>query len=352
MAELLRKDQKVENTWDIESIFPTEEDFWKQFKEVEEFLPEIKNYKGKVTNGAKELLEVFKVSEKWGIKLEELYIYAFFRNDQDSTDSKNKEIYAKTGSLASKFGAEWSFLVPELLSVDEEVLNGYIEELDELKVYKFDIEKINKKRPHTLDPEQEKLIAMASEALSASDETFAALNNTDVDFDDVEDKDGNKHVLTHGTYGTFMESPDRELRKNTFFSLYKYFEKHINTLASTLGGNLKTKKYYADTHNYSSTRNHALSSNLIPEEVYDNLVDTVNSKIPALHKYYELHKKVKGFDDFRLYDRSVSMIDGEPIKFTFEEARDIVLEAVKPMGEEYVVSFKVVDESRIHHLSY
>ena len=137
MAELLRKDQKVENTWDIESIFPTEEDFWKQFKEVEEFLPEIKNYKGKVTNGAKELLEVFKVSEKWGIKLEELYIYAFFRNDQDSTDSKNKEIYAKTGSLASKFGAEWSFLVPELLSVDEEVLNGYIEELDELKVYKF-----------------------------------------------------------------------------------------------------------------------------------------------------------------------------------------------------------------------
>ncbi len=131
MAELLRKDQKVENTWDIESIFPTEEDFWKQFKEVEEFLPEIKNYKGKVTNGAKELLEVFKVSEKWGIKLEELYIYAFFRNDQDSTDSKNKEIYAKTGSLASKFGAEWSFLVPELLSVDEEVLNGYIEELDE-----------------------------------------------------------------------------------------------------------------------------------------------------------------------------------------------------------------------------
>ena len=336
MAELLRKDQKVENTWDIESIFPTEEDFWKQFKEVEEFLPEIKNYKGKVTNGAKELLEVFKVSEKWGIKLEELYIYAFFRNDQDSTDSKNKEIYAKTGSLASKFGAEWSFLVPELLSVDEEVLNGYIEELDELKVYKFDIEKINKKRPHTLDPEQEKLIAMASEALSASDETFAALNNTDVDFDDVEDKDGNKHVLTHGTYGTFMESPDRELRKNTFFSLYKYFEKHINTLASTLGGNLKTKKYYADTHNYSSTRNHALSSNLIPEEVYDNLVDTVNSKIPALHKYYELHKKVKGFDDFRLYDRSVSMIDGEPIKFTFEEARDIVLEAVKPMGEDYV----------------
>ena len=97
-----------------------------------------------------------------------------------------------------------------------------------------------------------------------------------------------------------MESPDRELRKNTFFSLYKYFEKHINTLASTLGGNLKTKKYYADTHNYSSTRNHALSSNLIPEEVYDNLVETVNSKIPALHKYYELHKKVKGFDDFRV----------------------------------------------------
>ena len=336
MVELLRKDQKVENTWDLESMFKTNEDFWNQFKEVEKLVPEIKQYRGKVKEGAKGLLEVFKAEEDMSLKMEQLTIYAFLRKDQDSTDAEYGELYAKTMNLSSKFYAEWSFLKPELLSIEEDVLLGYVEELDELKVYKFELEKLNKKRPHTLDAEQEKIIAMAGEALNASDETFSALNNADVEFEQVEDKDGNKHTLTHGTYGTYMESTDRVLRKNTFHALYDYSKKHNNTLASTLGGNLKRKKYYADVYKYSSTRNNALSNNLIPEEVYDNLVSVVNEKIPALQKYYSLHKRAKGFEDFRLYDRSVSMVKGEPLKFTFEEARDIVLEAVKPMGEEYV----------------
>ena len=340
MVELLRKDQKVENTWDLESMFKTNEDFWNQFKEVEKLIPEIKNYRGKVKEGAKALLEVFKVEGDMSLKMEQLTIYAFLRKDQDSTNAEYGEIYAKTMNLNSKFDAEWSFLKPELLSIEEEVLREYVEELEDLKVYKFKLEKLNKKRPHTLDAEQERIVAMAAEALDASDETFSALNNADVKFEEVEDKDGNKHTLTHGTYGTYMESPDRVLRKNTFHALYNYFKKHNNTLASTLSGNLKKKKYYADVHKYSSTRNNALSNNLIPEEVYDNLVTVVNKKIPALQRYYNLHKRAKGFEDFRLYDRSVSIVKGEPLKFTFEEARNIVLEAVKPMGEEYVNDMK------------
>ena len=340
MVELLRKDQKVENTWDLESMFKTNEDFWNQFKEVEKLIPEIKNYRGKVKEGAKALLEVFKVEGDMSLKMEQLTIYAFLRKDQDSTNAEYGEIYAKTMNLNSKFDAEWSFLKPELLSIEEEVLSEYVEELEDLKVYKFKLEKLNKKRPHTLDAEQERIVAMAAEALDASDETFSALNNADVKFEEVEDKDGNKHTLTHGTYGTYMESTDRVLRKNTFHALYNYFKKHNNTLASTLSGNLKKKKYYADVHKYSSTRNNALSNNLIPEEVYDNLVTVVNKKIPALQRYYNLHKRAKGFEDFRLYDRSVSIVKGEPLKFTFEEARDIVLEAVKPMGEEYVNDMK------------
>ena len=340
MVELLRKDQKVENTWDLESIFKTNDDFWNQFKEVEKLIPEIKNYRGKVKEGAKALLEVFKVEGDMSLKMEQLTIYAFLRKDQDSTNAEYGEIYAKTMNLNSKFDAEWSFLKPELLSIEEEVLSEYVEELEDLKVYKFKLEKLNKKRPHTLDAEQERIVAMAAEALDASDETFSALNNADVKFEEVEDKDGNKHTLTHGTYGTYMESPDRVLRKNTFHALYNYFKKHNNTLASTLSGNLKKKKYYADVHKYSSTRNNALSNNLIPEEVYDNLVTVVNKKIPALQRYYNLHKRAKGFEDFRLYDRSVSIVKGEPLKFTFEEARNIVLEAVKPMGEEYVNDMK------------
>ena len=204
MAELLRKDQKVENTWDLESIYATKEDFWREFKEVEEFLPEIKSYQGKVKEGARALLDVLKTSEKWEQKLEQLFIYAHCKNDQDSTDAEFKELYSKTYGLYSNYVAEWSFFTPELLAVDESIINGYLNELEELREYEFFLEKINKKRPHTLDPEQERIIAMAGEALHASDETFGALNNTDVVFEDVEDKDGNKHTLTHGTYGTYM----------------------------------------------------------------------------------------------------------------------------------------------------
>ena len=151
MVELLRKDQKVENTWDLESIFKTNEDFWNQFKEVEELIPQIQSYKGKVKEGAKALLEVFKAEEDMMLKVEQLTIYAFLRKDQDSTNAEYGELYAKTMNLNSKFYAEWSFLKPELLSIDEDVLLGYVEELDELKVYRFELEKINKKRRHTLE---------------------------------------------------------------------------------------------------------------------------------------------------------------------------------------------------------
>ena len=141
MVELLRKDQKVENTWDLESIFKTNEDFWNQFKEVEQLIPQIQSYKGKVKEGAKALLEVFKAEEDMMLKVEQLTIYAFLRKDQDSTNAEYGELYAKTMNLNSKFYAEWSFLKPELLSIDEDVLLGYVEELDELKVYRFELEK-------------------------------------------------------------------------------------------------------------------------------------------------------------------------------------------------------------------
>ena len=148
MVELLRKDQKVENTWDLESIFETNEDFWNQFKEVEKLIPEIKSYRGKVKEGAKGLLEVFKAEENMALKMGQLTIYAFLRKDQDSTNAEYGEIYAKTMNLSSKFYSEWSFLKPELLSIEEDVLLGYVEELDELKVYTFELERCRTRKNH------------------------------------------------------------------------------------------------------------------------------------------------------------------------------------------------------------
>lgn len=336
MAELLRKDIKLEETWDLTQIFSTDEDFWAEYKKAEEDIVNIKNYQNKLANSAQDLLDVMKYFEANFLRLETLYVYAHLKNDQDTTETTYKEMYSKAYDLYVRISTEWSFLTPELLAVEEEKLNKYLDELKELEVYKFEIEKTNKVRPYTLDKELERIISMAGNALSASSDTFSALNNVDVNFGEVEDKDGNKLPLNHGTYGQYMESNDRVLRKNTFKTLYKYYRSHINTLASTLSGNLKANKYYADTHKYNSTRHKALFNNHIPEEVYDNLVKTINDNLDVLHKYYKLQKRVLGTEDFRLYDRSVSMVNSEPTKFTFEEAKNLVLEAVEPLGENYV----------------
>lgn len=346
MTELLRENVKLEDTWDLTTIFKTDEDFWKQFSEVEESIATIANYQNKLANSAQDLYEVIKASEEMDLKLETLYIYAHLKNDQDTTNATYKEMYAKTYNLYVQFSTQWSFLTPELMDLEDEVVEKYLNELPELDVYKFDLEKIRKVKPYTLDKESEKLIAMAGSALSASQATFSALNNTDVKFDDVEDKDGNKLPLNFGTYGQYIESKDRVLRKNNFKNLFKYYAEHINTLAETLSGNLKANKYYADTHKYNSTRHKSLLANHIPEEVYDNLVATVNDNLHVLHKYRALQKKVLKLDDFRSYDTAVSMVEGESPKFTFEEAKEIVLEAVKPMGEQYVNDMKKAFDER------
>lgn len=346
MAELLRKDVKLEDTWDLTAIYKTDEDFWAEFNKAEEELPNIAKLQNKLANSAKDLLEVLTEVERYELRLQTLYIYAHLKNDQDTTETKYKELFAKTYDLYVNTATALSFVKPELMAVEEGVLNSYIEELEELKVFKFDLEKLNKSRAHTLDAESEKLIAMAGSALSASSDTFSELNNTDVDFGEVEDSGGNKHILTHGTYGQYMESKDRVLRKNAFKGIYKYYAARNNTLASTLSGNIKANKYYADTHKYKSIRHAALSNNHIPEEVYDNLVETVNKNLQVLHKYHQLQKRVMGTDDFRLYDRSVSMVDVNPPKYTFEEAKEMVLEAVKPMGEQYVNDMRKAFDER------
>lgn len=346
MKELLRKDIKIEETWDLTSIFKNDEEFYNEFQNVEKELKNIKKYQNKLKNSAKDLLLVLRASEDFDNKLETLYVYSHLKNDQDTTEAKYIKMHQKAYDLYVKASSEWSFLQPEIMALDENILNSYINQEEGLKKYKFFFEKLNTKRPYTLDKETEKIITLASGALSSSSETFSALNNTDVKFDPVKNKNGEILPLNFATYGKYMESKDRVLRKNTFKSMYKFYKEHINTLASTLSGNLKANKYYSDTHKYKSTRQNAMSNNYIPEEVYDNLIDTVNKNLHVLHKYHELQKKVFGEKELRLYDRSVSMVDSEPLEFDFETAKNMVIEAVKCMGEDYVENIKKAFEER------
>lgn len=341
-----REELNLKDTWDLTLMYKNDELFWENFNKFEAEITNISKYQNKLKKSSKDLLEVLKYYNDTTCEMSHIYVYAHLKNDQDTTNGVYKEMYMKTSSLYTKFSTEWAFFEPELLELKNGDLKNYILELPELKEYEFLLEKITSKKNYTLDKEQEKIITMAGDALSASSNTFSMLNNADVKFDDIKDSNGNVHKLTHGTFGTYLESKDRVLRKNAFDSVYKYYKEHINTLSSTLFGEIKGNLFYAKSHKYNSVRHNALSDNFIKEEIYDNLIKVVNNKLNSLHKYHKLQKKIFGYDDLHLYDKYVSMIEAKPMKFTFDEAKEIVLNAMKPLGNDYVNDMRKAFDER------
>ena len=239
-----------------------------------------------------------------------------------------------------------AFIVPEILSIDEEKLKGFLNEKEELKLYEHSLEEINLQRPHVLPAEQEALLAEASEALGASENTFGMLNNADLEFPSIKDENGEEVEVTHGRFTTFLESADPRVRRDAFKAVYETYGKFRNTFSSTLSGNVKKDNFYARVRNYSSARAAALSDNNIPESVYDNLVSTINEHLPLLHRYVKLRKRVLGLDELHMYDLYTPLVKDVKMEISYEEAKDMILKGLAPLGEEYVGILKEGFENR------
>ena len=237
------------------------------------------SYQGTIGNGADALLEVLTYRDEITSRLRKLYTFAHMRTDQDTANSTYQAMDSRIKSLYVKVSTELSFLVPEILSVDETVIASYLAENKDLQVYRQLLEEINKERPHVLPKEQEALLAQFSEVAGASSDTFGKLNNADLEFPFIKDEDGNDVQLTHGRYSRFLESEDPRVREDAFKAMYDTYGKFRNTFASTLTGNVKGDNVNAKIRNYGSAREAAMSNNHIPESVYDNLVNTVNKNV-------------------------------------------------------------------------
>ncbi|WP_040929334.1 oligoendopeptidase F [Nosocomiicoccus massiliensis] len=334
MGELLkREDQRVEDTWDLTSIFESDEKWEEAYKEVENRLSEADTFREKGIQSSDDLLEVLEAERDLGVTLSQVYVYSHLKHDQDTSNSKYQSMESRAMSLYTKFASAWSFLTPALMQIDEETLNSYAEE-DKLKEFKFDLEKINKQRAHVLSDKEEKLLAQAGLVLNNPGSTYAIFNNADLSFDNAVDSDGNSHVLTQGTYIDLLKSSDRALRKSAYETLYKKYGEYENTLAQTLSGEVDSHVFTAEARGYKSSRDQALSNNHIPEEVYDQLVDVVNDNLHLLHRYTELRKEMLGLDELTMYDIYTPLVD-EDFKVTYEEAKDHVIEGMAPLGEEY-----------------
>lgn len=337
MAEklLTREEVKTEETWNLETIFPSDDAWNAEYEAIEEMAKKADDYKGTLDDGPEALLAALQYRDELSQRLGKLYTYSHLKTDQDTTNSKYQAMDSRAKTLAVKVSTKLSFFLPELLSIDEEKLNRMVREQEGLAVYAHEMEELNSMRPHVLPAEQEALLAELSEVTGSSSKTFSMLNNADLTFPTVKDENGEEIELSHGRFINFLESPDRSVREEAFKAMYDTYGSFKNTFASTLSGNVKAHNVGASVRSYGSAREAALANNHIPEQVYDNLVSTISDNVGLLHRYIELRKKVFGLEDLHMWDLYAPLVKDLDMKVTYEEAADTMLESFKPMGEEY-----------------
>ena len=333
---LKREEVPFELTWRLEDIFSSDEAWDSEYKAVSELSEKADSFKGTFGNGADALFKAFTYKDEVLERIYRLYTYSHMRYDQDTTNSHYQAMDSRIKTLLVKVSTGLSFMTPEILALDETELTNYLEEHEGLKLYKQVLKEINEMRPHVLPAEQEALLAQVSEVANASFQTFSMLNNADLEFPSIKDENGDEIELTHGRYSRFLESEDRRVREDAFQAMYGTYGKFRNTFASTLSGNVKRDNVNARIRNYSSARHAAMSENHIPEQVYDNLVNTVNKNLHLLHRYVSLRKKVLGVDELHMYDLYTPLVKEAKMEIPYDEAKDIMLKSFAPLGGEYV----------------
>lgn len=331
-----RNEIAIEDTWRLEDIFATDEDWEKEFSLVKEEIKKAQSFKGTLGESADQLYAALQFQDSLTERLGKLYAYAHMRYDQDTTNSFYQGMDDRIKTVYTQASSELSYIVPEILSIEEEKLKQFLQEKEGLRLYEHALDEINLQRPHVLSAEQEALLAQASEVMNASSNTFGMLNNADLEFPSIKDEDGEEVQITHGRYIRFLESEDRRVREDAFKAVYKTYGKFQNTFASTLAGTVKKDNFNAKVRHYNSARHAALSNNNIPESVYDNLVNTVNENLHLLHRYVDLRKKVLGIEELHMYDLYTPLVKDVKMKVTYDEAKEYLLKGLAPLGEEYV----------------
>ncbi|MCQ2405892.1 MAG: oligoendopeptidase F [Oscillospiraceae bacterium] len=341
MAEIMnRKDLPREDTWAVEDLFPDNESWEKEFSALSSMVSEFEAFRGKIGESAKNLYDCLSLEADLLCRFDRLYCYAHLNADADTADQFFLSMVGRAMSLYVSACSAIAFIPVEISAIPEDTLKAYMSAPEANRIFDRSIELTLRNKPHMRSAEVEELLAKASEATSAPSEVFKMLNNADAKFDEITDEDGNKVPMTHGRYGTYLESKCRRVRQEAFSSMYKFFGDHINTLAANMYGNVKTGLFNAEARGYGSAREMFLHSSNIPEEVYDNLIETVHRYNHFMYRYVALRKKCLGLDELHMYDLYTPIVELPEKKYSFEEAKELCLEAVKPMGEEYVEAFK------------
>ena len=331
-----RKDIDVKDTCNLESIYANNELWEEDYAALEKDAAEFAKLKGAIEADVSKIPAVLDAYYGLHRRLSKLSVYARMRFDQDTTDSTYQTMSAKIGSLGVKIGAASAFVEPEILSYSKEQLEAAEKENERTAYYGRKIEEMLRGQEHTLDAEKEELLAAAGDMAEAPDDIFSVLMNADMKYPDIVLEDGTHLPLTNSTYISYMESPDRAVREGAFKTLYGQIASLKNTFAAIYRGNLKQAKFYAQSRKYSSARAMYLADSNVPESVYDNLLSAVHEALPMMYRYVAVRKKVLGVDKLHMYDVYTPIVAAQNQTYEFEQAKQMVLEALKPMGEDYL----------------
>lgn len=322
--------------WDLSSIFESDETFFAALEEAKKLPPRFASFQGKISASAANLLAYLKLDDEAGLILTKLANYAERKSDEDTRESRYQDYSSQVMTLWVSLSSASSWFTSELLSLSEQEMEGFYSQEPELELYRRCLDVIFSRREHVLSPAEEKLLAAAGDMANQPDNIFSLLNDADLTFPDAHDAKGAAHPVTHGSYIPLMMSADRTLRESAYESLYSSYRQFRNTFAATLGAQNKQLKFFAEARRYESALEAALSANEVPTQVYTNLIETVHNNMDAMYKYVALRKELLDVDELRFSDLYVPIVDDVELTFTYEEACDIILEALRPMGENYL----------------
>lgn len=337
-----RDEIEAKYKWKLEDIYQTNEPWEDDFKKLSEILPGLADYKETFTKNAENLYSAFKAFEKAQSIGEKLYVYSRMRRDEDNTNSLYQGMTDRALSLNIRMGSMLSFISPELLKKEESELLGFLENHDELnKEFDYSIKNLLRRKPHVLSEKEEKILSMSSEFASGSQQIFTMLNNADLKFGKI-DVEGEEKDLTHATYVVYMQSQNRETRKNAYEKLYSKYKDNINTIAATYSTNVKKDVFYSKTRNHESALKKSLHTDNISQDLYDNLIGAVHDNLSTMYDYIKLRKKVLKIDDLGMHDVYVPLVSEAKGEYSYEKAKNMVLKALVPLGDDYL---KLLNES-------
>jgi len=341
-----RSDIPRDYTWDLESIFLTDEDWERFFQSLQSRVPELEALAGTLARSGQSLLNVLQQRDEVYEQLETLFVYTAMRKDEDTTNSKYQGMYDRAMQLFVRVSTAFSFIEPEILALPQSTLDRFAQETPGLQAYSHELHDLSRKRPHVRSAEVEAVLAAVGEISEGPDAIFSMIDNADLRLPLIKDAEGDEVQLTKGNYLVYIRSTDRRVRKEAFDGMHSAFLKQRNTIAATLSAQVKADIFHTRQRGYATCRERALSRYNIPVSVYDNLVNTVSEHIPLLNRYMELRKRMLGLDDLHMYDLYVPIVKETGDDISYQQACDTVVTALAPLGEDYINILKTAFQQR------